>query len=110
LRPAAKAPITPYKRDAYLQNIDRNGRFSGWIEERLLLNAANRWVYDAFSDLHRAHLAAMTMAMPARISEPVRAAGPETTARWGYKSSNRKSIVALSPNIFVLNVSFQVAS
>jgi hypothetical protein len=25
--------------------------FSGWIEERALVNAANRWVYDAFSDI-----------------------------------------------------------
>jgi hypothetical protein len=27
--------------------------FSGWIEERSLLNAANRWVFDAFSDIQR---------------------------------------------------------
>jgi hypothetical protein len=25
--------------------------FSGWIEERALLNAANRWVFEAFSDI-----------------------------------------------------------
>jgi hypothetical protein len=28
--------------------------FSGWIEERSLLNAANRWVFEAFSDIRRA--------------------------------------------------------
>jgi hypothetical protein len=28
--------------------------FSGWIEERSLLNAANHWVFEAFSDVHRA--------------------------------------------------------
>ena len=27
--------------------------FSGWIEERSLLNAANRWVFEAFSALQR---------------------------------------------------------
>ncbi|MDR2742214.1 MAG: transposase family protein, partial [Treponema sp.] len=26
--------------------------FSGWIEERSLLTAANRWVFEAFSDIH----------------------------------------------------------
>jgi hypothetical protein len=27
--------------------------FSGWIEERQLLNAANRWVFEAFSYIHK---------------------------------------------------------
>jgi hypothetical protein len=26
--------------------------FSGWIEERSLLNAANHWDFEAFSDIH----------------------------------------------------------
>ncbi|MDR0685632.1 MAG: hypothetical protein LBF83_10975 [Spirochaetaceae bacterium] len=28
--------------------------FSGWIEERALRNAANHWVFEAFSDIHSA--------------------------------------------------------
>ncbi|MDR2095947.1 MAG: hypothetical protein LBP76_10590 [Treponema sp.] len=35
----------------FCKTLTGTGVFSGWIEERALPNAANRWVFDAFSDI-----------------------------------------------------------